>query len=514
MKYPIGIQTFSEIREENYVYIDKTALVHQLITCGKNYFLSRPRRFGKSLLLSTLEAVFLGRRALFDGLSIAKTDYDFATYPVIKMEFTRVNVRQVHDLESYIINTANSLAKTHDIELELDSYEQRFAELVIKLQQKYQQKVVLLIDEYDKPILSNLNKPILEHIKESLNGFYSSIKSLDEYLKFVFITGVSKFAKVSVFSGMNNLDDISMDRCYATLCGISQAEMEDCLGKQIEALASKLALTTDVLKTKIKYWYNGYRFEEDAISVYNPYSLIFLFAKQKFDNYWFATGTPTFLIELIKAKQFNLAEISDFEIDRSAFMSIEPEQISPLIALLQTGYLTIADFDDGWYRLDFPNYEVKYAFNQSIVENLSNTEPGVNVGYIRKLCRALNKANLDDFFEILQVFFANIPNTISIKQEKYYQSLFYSIFTLIGYKLEAEVSTNKGRIDCVIHTDSTIYIIEFKLNDSCDAALKQIEEKQYAQKYLHSDKNITLVGVAFDQQTRNIGDYVEKRFSL
>ena len=368
MLYPIGIQTFSEIRQENYLYLDKTALIHDLVTQGKWYFFSRPRRFGKSLLISTLEALFTGRKALFEGLYIAKTDYDFVTYPVIKMAFSNVDVSQAVDLKNFIVNMANRYASAHNITLETESYEQRFAELVLKLHDKTGQKVVLLVDEYDKPILKHLNKPSLAAIKDVISAFYTVVKDLDEHLKFIFITGVSKFAKVSVFSGMNNLDDISMDRTYATLCGVTQQELENSFDTDIDELGSIDKLDRPAILAKIKHWYNGYCFEENSPSVYNPASLLSLFKKKKFDHYWFATATPTFLIDLIKTGQFDLGEIDDFEVDSGAFMAIEPEQLSPLPVLLQTGYLTIVEYDDGWYRLGFPNYEVKYAFTRAIVE--------------------------------------------------------------------------------------------------------------------------------------------------
>lgn len=277
----------------------------------------------------------------------------------------------------------------------------------------------------------------------------------------------------------------------------------------LEALAASTGLSHTDLLAKIKYWYNGYRFHHQALGVYNPFSLLLLFHKKEFSNFWFTTATPTFLIELLKTKQFDLSTVDNYEVQDLFFAAIEPEQMSVGPVLMQTGYLTIVDYNDGWYRLDFPNYEVKYAFNHAIVEQFGHTD-AEDMRYLKTLVQALNQHNLDKFFETLQIFFANIPNDISIKQEKYYQSLFYALFTLLGYQIEAEVRTNKGRIDCVIETNSHIYIVEFKLNDSAQAALKQIEDKQYAQKYLASNKVITLVGVAFEQQNRNIGEYVVK----
>jgi hypothetical protein len=279
----LGIQTFSKIREQNYLYIDKTALVHDLICQGEVYFLSRPRRFGKSLLVSTFEALFLGQKALFEGLAIADTDYDFAAYPVISMEFSKVRVTDSEDVKQHIINNTNKYAKHYDIELEISSYEQRFDELVIKLQAKTGRKVVLLIDEYDKPIIDNLLNDSLSQIQSVIAGFYSVVKSLDKYLRFIFITGVTKFAKVSVFSGMNSLRDISMIKQYATLCGITQQELTSNFMAAIDEQASLEDMDRQQMLVKIKHWYNGYRFHHSADGVYNPFSLLSLFLNQEFE---------------------------------------------------------------------------------------------------------------------------------------------------------------------------------------------------------------------------------------
>ena len=466
-KYPLGIQTFSKIRKQGYLYIDKTALVYDLICQGEVYFLSRPRRFGKSLLVSTVEALFLGRKDLFEGLAIANTDYDFVEYPVIKLEFSSVDVNEADDLKQYIINTTNYYAALYDLELVIDAYEQRFAELVKKCHVKTGRKVALLVDEYDKPILDNLNKTALPAIKSVVNAFYSVVKSLDEYLKFVFITGVSKFAKVSVFSGMNSLRDISMNRQYATLCGITQQELEDNLTTEIAELANLDALSQSQMLDKIKHWYNGYHFHHRAASVYNPFSLLSLFLDQEFLNYWYTTGTPTFLLDLLQNQQYDLKDLTQCKMGESAFVETDPENINISSVFVQTGYLTIKSFDSPLYTLDFPNYEVKESFFDSIVDRYSCIKSGTGQTYIVGLIDHLNAGQLDKFFETLSCFFANIPYDLNVNLEKYYQSLFYAIFTLIGLNIEAEVHTNQGRIDCVVQTDDKIYVIEFKLNDTC-----------------------------------------------
>ncbi len=510
IKYPLGIQTFSEIINEDYLYVDKTALLHQLISRGKNYFLSRPRRFGKSLLISTFESIFTGQKELFDGLAIAATDYDFDQYPVIELAFTNAKCVCAVDIENYITNIANNYAQKYQVELTLTQYEQRFSELLSKLHQKYQRRVVLLVDEYDKPILNTLNSPQLGEVKAELGYFYDMIKSSDKHLRFVFVTGVSKFAKVSVFSGMNTLTDISFDEDYATLCGITQIELDQYFANEIDGLAHKLQLDKVRLQAQIKHWYNGYCFEENAPGVYNPYSLLCLFAKRKFNNYWFTTATPTFLLKFLEEKRYELSQLSHIEVGEAAFAEIEPEYMTVPPLLLQTGYLTIKSYKGGIYQLDFPNYEVKKSFYESVFAHFVQADTSMSQTLVSSLIQQLESNDIPRFFKTVQQFFAQIPFNITLKYEKYWQSIFYTLLTLLGCSIEAEVHTNQGRIDCVLQTERQIYVIEFKLNDSAQAALKQIKDKQYAQKYLDSNKSIVLLGVAFDPDTRNIGEYLQE----
>jgi hypothetical protein len=491
--------------------VDKTALIHDLISCGKIYFLSRPRRFGKSLLISTMESLFAGDKALFEDLLISKTDYDFATYPVVTLEFSKEEFGTADNLRDYISGALDDHAEQYAISLVKTTYAQRFGELLTKLHQKTGRKVVLLIDEYDKPILNNLIKPVLGEIKEVMNAFYAVAKAQDRHLKFVFITGVSKFAKVSVFSGMNSLTDISMSKKYASLCGITEKEMQSNFSQAIKQLAQQENQSTTQISAKIKHWYNGYYFEENGPSVYNPYSLMSLFSQQKFQNYWYTTATPTFLLNLLQETQYDLKNLSQFEIGASAFAASEPEDMSVLSLFIQTGYLTIKGYNAPLYVLDFPNYEVKSSFYESVITRYGYLQSGHGEAYTHQLTQYLKSNNLDDFFETLSVFFANIPYDLTVNLEKYFQSLFYAIFTLLGFTIEAEVRTNKGRIDCILKTNDTIYIIEFKLNGTASDALKQIQDKQYAQKYLKSGRAIVLLGVEFDQQSRNIGEFIQQK---
>ena len=508
MKYPLGIQTFSKIREDDYAYVDKTALVYDLLTTGTAYFLSRPRRFGKSLLISTLESIFRGEKALFDGLAIADTDYEFIEYPVVLFEFTKVLTRRVDDLERHIINNTNRIAEQYSVELTLESYEERLEELIRKLYETTGKPVVFLVDEYDKPILDNLFDEQLEAVREVLAGFYAVVKQSDRFLKFVFITGVSKFAKISVFSAMNSLTDISMNRHYALICGITQSELEGNFQSAINRLASNENLERQQLLEKIKHWYNGYCFHHGAQTVYNPYSLLHLFFEQEFKNYWFTTATPTFLLDLLQHHQYELKQLTANEVSIETFAACEPEHMEPQSLFVQTGYLTIKQYDEPFYALDFPNFEVEKSFYASVASRYGGLGQGQGASFSLKLIQHLNAKRFDDFFKTLTVFFANIPNNITIDDEKYYQSLLFAIFKLVGLSVDVEVNSNVGRMDCVIKLDDTIVIIEFKLNGTKEQALQQIHDNQYPQMYQLDGKRLLLIGVEFDKAGRNIAGFV------
>ncbi|PCK01682.1 MAG: hypothetical protein COA42_22945, partial [Alteromonadaceae bacterium] len=454
-----------------------------------------------------------------DGLDIAKGDFPFTHHPIIKFEFAQSEIRNADDLRAYINKTLDDTAAEYGISLNHQRYDFKLVELVKALKRKQGENVVLLVDEYDKPILNTLETPELADVKIAMNVFYASIKSLDDYLRFVFITGVSKFAKVSVFSGMNNLNDISMDRAYATICGYTKDELVHYFDGAIDALCQQLAYQqpgtdTDTNKKstykKIEQWYNGYRFAESNESVYNPFSILSLLLKQNFDNYWFETATPTFLIERIKAKDYAINQLDNLRLSKMGLKASEPEKTSIQALLVQTGYLTIKSWTDSLYQLDFPNKEVHDAFYNVIVENYAHIDDGIAPVHIEDLGVAFRERDINTAFTILKIFFASIPYDISIKQEKYYQSIFFAIFKLLGINIEVEVTTNVGRIDCVIQTKDSIFILEFKLNGTKEQALQQIKDKGYAQKYLGADKQIILLGVAFDAEQRNIGDWIEE----
>ena len=424
MKYPIGIQTFSEIIEQDYVYVDKTALIHQLITQGKWYFLSRPRRFGKSVLVSTLEALFRGEKTLFETLFVSSTDYPFTQHPVIKLEFTKAKILNAISFEAFISEQVITLAEQHRIPITSDSFERQFDQLVSGLHGQTGQKVVLLVDEYDKPLLNTLESEQLADVKTSMNAFYGVVKALDEHLRFVFITGVSKFSKVSVFSGMNNLDDISMSKDYSTLCGYSQQELEKYFQQPLTSLAEAEHKEPAAVKEEVKQWYNGYRFHRNGTTVYNPHSILSLCKKQEFDNFWFQSATPTFLVERLKARQYLLSELDNLYISPEGLNAGEPEHTSIQSLFVQTGYLTISSWTGTLYQLDFPKQEVRDSFYKSIVEHYAYIEKGIGPIYIEQLVKGFKEKKLGDVFATLHLFFANIPYDINIEQEKYYQSIF------------------------------------------------------------------------------------------
>ena len=499
------VYSFEELIQGNFLYVDKTEYVWQLIRpSSAGYFLSRPRRFGKSLTVSTLKAIFEGRRDLFKGLSIYDKQYDWKQYPVIHLDWNGWAVDTLNDLLKSMKDIVGSIARKYDLQLTGENPQVQFRELIEKLAQK--EKVVLLIDEYDKPILNNISKPWSKEILDTLKGFYSVIKACENLERFVFITGVSKFCHVSLFSDLNNLTDITMDARYATMFGYTQEELEANFGDRIAALAGDTDITA--YKAKIKKWYNGYRFEENSKTVYNPVSLAQFFENRgKFNNYWFSTGTPSFLMELTKQKDFNFESALKEAVPQVAFNAFEIGNIDPLTLLLQTGYITIKGteerFGQTWYFLDFPNREVAGAFSAYILNSYAGKTQTASVQFTAEIATALLNKDLRKLRKVMEVFFAGIPYTSHKKQESTFQTIFFSIFRLLGLYVEAESATNDGRIDAVVQTADTIFIFEFKL-DNDSTALEQIKEKEYYKKYLLDKREIYVIGVNFDSEKGNL----------
>ena len=509
------VYNFEELILGNFLYVDKTEYIWQLIrpSCA-GYFLSRPRRFGKSLTVSTLKAVFEGKKELFKGLAIYDKPHDWKPYPVIHLSFGDYNPinNSVERLDAYLLDKIKSVAESLNIDLPItQDASSAFGKLIDIA--SVQASVVILVDEYDKPILDNVSKPNIKEIQQCLKGFFSVLKDRNAKERFLFVTGVSKFSHVSLFSDLNNLTDITMDARYATMFGYTQEELETNFGDRISALAGEQDIVA--YKAKIKEWYNGYRFEENAKTVYNPVSLAQFFESGgKFNNYWFSTGTPSFLMELTKQKEFDFETALKEPVPQVTFNAFEIDNIDPLTLLLQTGYVTIKGteerFGQTWYYLDFPNTEVTTAFSAYILNSYAGKTQTEGVRFVAEFATSLLNNDLKKLRKTMEVFFAGIPYDVHKKQESNFQGIFFSIFRLLGVYVEAESATNDGRIDAVIQTPKAIYIFEFKL-DNDPTALEQIKEKEYFKKYLLDKRDIYIIGVNFDSDKGNLAGWEDAK---
>ena len=507
-----SVYSFEKLRNEGYLYVDKTEFIWNLINpAGESYFLSRPRRFGKSLTISMLKAVFEGKKELFKGLAIYDKPYDWKPYPVIHLDMANCQAKTPQALEDFIFDTLVGLAEEHKVKLRGRSNAKRFEFFINDVAEKGNGSVVILLDEYDKPILNTLSGPAALECRDVLKGFYSSIKKCEGKLRFAFITGVSKFCHVSLFSDLNNLTDITMDAKYATMLGYTQTEFESNFSEQIDAASQKLGMTKEELLPEIKAWYDGFRFEEDAKSVYNPVSLASFFEKGgKFSNYWFETGTPKFLVDLAKNQNFDFETSLDEPVPGIAFSAFEIDNIDPLTLLLHAGYVTIKGTEkklcETWYHLDFPNREDASSFNTYLLNRYSGKTQTEVVKFSAELTAALNNGDVKRLRKAMEVFFAGISYEVHHKNESNFQNIFFALFRLLGISIKAESHTNDGRIDAIAETKKYIFIFEFKL-DNDDSALSQIKEKKYYKQYELSNKKIFLNGVTFDTKTGQIADW-------
>lgn len=501
-----SVHTFLDLIEGGFLYVDKTELIWRLVEPAKGvYFLSRPRRFGKSLTLSTFEEIFLGNRDLFEGLAIYNKPFEWKCHPVIRIDLGDKHASNAEELKEALAYAVNGEARRHGVQLSARLPHLLFSELVETLAER--ERVVILIDEYDKPILGNIdNTEEATKIRDVLKAFYSVIKSADRYLRFAFLTGVSKFSRVSVFSDLNNLTDLTMDARCATLCGFTQEELETNFAGYVERLAENQQCGVAELVARVRDWYNGYRFSEAETAVYNPVSVGRLFDTGRFANYWFETGTPSFLLNLLKKQDYAIDEISGLQVDELGFSAYEIDKLAPEPLLFQTGYITIRDYDPetGLYTLDYPNREVKNAFLRYLMDAFTPVRKELAASHLVKLTTALREGDLELLFKHLRVFFENVPYDITLAHEKYYQTIFYLVFKTIGTQVDCEVRTAAGRIDTVAKTDARIYLFEFKLQGTAEEALAQIREKRYFERYLNDGRELVLIGAAFDPQTRNI----------
>ncbi|MDM8528804.1 AAA family ATPase [Anaerolineales bacterium HSG24] len=520
-KLPVGIYSFEFIRKNNYVYVDKTEHVYRMVDQGMFYFLSRPRRFGKSLLVTTLLNLFAGRKELFEGLWITEHgDWDWQPHPVILLDFNGIPGQTPEVLREDLSARLKQIATDYEIALTSNSVERQFQELILALYRQTGMPVVILIDEYDKRIIEHIGRgeaalEIGKANRDVLKSFFGVLKdtSIGSALRFVFLTGVSKFSRVSIFSELNNLYDLTMNRNYADMLGYTQAELKYYFQDNINLLAIELDMTVEQVMSKLEQYYNGYRFSEKDVKVYNPFSILCALQEKAFKNYWFETGTPTFLINLLKETGYNLPQMEQLEISQSSFSTFEIDNLIPEAVLFQTGYLTIETvIDDSFYTLSYPNQEVRIGFNESLFFAWGEGVRRAISSHVLRLNRYLAKEKLESFFESMTAIFAAIPYDIQTKRdEAYYHTLFYLMMTASGGDAQSSLLTCRGRIDMVISFKDKIYIFEFKCNKSAEVALKQIEDKGYADRYKATCMPVILIGLNFSTEKRNLEEWKVKR---
>ena len=523
---PVGEQSFQNLRNDGCVYVDKTQYIYNIITRGRAYFLSRPRRFGKSLLLSTIEAYFLGKKELFNGLYLEHAELELAAeegreawqeYPVLYLDLSDNNNKSPRTLDINLNDQLAGWEKLYGTEPSEQDFATRFRGIIRRACEQKGQQVVLLIDEYDKPLLDTLGIPDLHSkIKDTLHGFYSVIKGSSKYLRFVFFTGVTRFAKMGLFSGLNNLKDLSMIADMAGLCGITEEELLANFAPEIEALATKLKLSREETLAKLKKHYDGYLFTEDSdLHVYNPFSLLNVFQDKKLNDYWYATGTPTFLVEKLKRERHYFPNFEKgIPVPRFVLENYSTDSQEVIPVLFQAGYLTIKNFlpAKDTYLLGFPNEEVKYSFLGNIQPILAPLEDSETGNAVWDFQEAIETGDVAQMMEKIDALLAGVPYD-NVNEAKYRerdaQVALYLIFTLLGKLVTTEVHNNKGRADLIVHTDDVIYIFELKLwsAGTPDDAIAQIKAQGYATPYQASSKKVLLIGASFDEEKRNLGEW-------
>jgi len=504
---PLNLSDFEQLITGNYIYVDKTQYIYNLVQGTKFHFLSRPRRFGKSLLVSTLDKLFKGKKKLFNDLWISKSDYDWTIYPVIMIDFSAVGSNTSSDLKISLVNRLMEIAEEYDLEISKNPIVEDMTRSLINALIKKYDKVVLLVDEYDHPLLKHIdNEEVARSVLEVLKGFYHVIKSNSGKFKNIFVTGITKFSKASLFSGLNNLQDISLDNRYGTILGYTSEEINSYFSDFIKHIAEKRNQSYGELIDLMRSWYNGYQFGGKSVKVYNPFSILYFLDKEELENYWFATGTPSFLLTLIKKYQYPIQDLSGSLLNILDLGTFDIGKLPLVPIFFQAGYLTIKDYNPATqnYTLEYPNHEVESAF-LSYFLNETTAIPIASVkNYVFSLQQALVNDDIDSFINVLHQFLCTIPYDIHIPLEKYYQSIFYVIFQLIGSYVNVEIKTNIGRIDTTIETKNCIYIFELKIDSTGSKALHQIEDKKYYERFLGLNKIIKLIGLSFDTKLKNI----------
>ena len=509
-RYPIGIQNFEQLRTRNCVYVDKTELVYKLVNTDQIYFFSRPRRFGKSLLVSTLEAYFQGKKELFEGLAMERLEQEWEVCPVLHVDFSLTKYTELRDLTGQLNLFLSRWEEIYGKKEEEEGAAERLQGIILRAYAKTGKPVVVLIDEYDAPLLdSNSDALLQQQLRNEMRKFFSPLKGLGQYLRFLFITGISKFSQLSIFSELNNLQNISMRDDFSALCGITEEELLTQLKPDIERMAEANDETYEEACLHLKRQYDGYHFSKACADIYNPFSLFNAFNSKEYKNYWFSTGTPTFLIDILRHADFDVRALEGVEATDEQFDAPTEQITSPIPVLYQSGYLTIKGYDRNFqiYRLAYPNGEVRKGFIESLLPSYVHLPAQNNTFYVVSFLRDLMKGDVESCLERTRSFFASIPNDLENKTEKHYQTIFYLLFRLMGQYVESEVKSSVGRADVVVQLQDVVYVFEFKYDGTPEEALAQIDSKQYAIPYRADGRRVVKIGVNFDSSTRTIGGW-------
>ncbi|MBQ5642710.1 MAG: ATP-binding protein [Bacteroidaceae bacterium] len=511
MKYPIGIQHFESLREEGYVYVDKTRIIHDIVSKGRYYFLSRPRRFGKSMLISTLKAYFEGKRELFQGLAMEQLEQEWRVHPVLRLDLNTEKYDSLDSVDKKLDREFKIWEDLYGADPAETTLPMRFEGIIRRAYEKTGERVAILVDEYDKPLLQAIsNKALQDEYRATLKSVYGALKSMDECIKFALLTGVTKFSKVSVFSDLNNLNDISMDHRYSELCGISEKELHQYFREDIQKMADKEGISYEEISERLRQNYDGYHFAPNTRGMYNPFSILNVLARLQFGSYWFETGTPTYLVELLQKNDYALEEIDNIVVDIDSISGIDATDTDAIPVIFQSGYLTIKDFDPRFqsYTLGYPNKEVEMGFTKFLLPYYTGRRATRSAFEIKNFVREVESGDIDGFFTRLRSFFSDTTYEVIRLQELHYSNVLYIVFKLLGFYTQVEYHTNNGRIDLVLQTPDYIYVMEFKLNGTAEEALQQINDKGYALPFASDARTLYKIGINFSAETRNLDRWV------
>ena len=513
VRYPVGEQSFEALREGGFLYVDKTPFIDKIVNGSQYYFLGRPRRFGKSLFLSTMKCFFEGKRHLFKDLYIDSIDWDWEPWPVLYLDLNPQQYENSETLDALVENFLSVKEKEYDITSTQKNHSVRFANLIETIYKKTGKGVVILVDEYDKPLVNNIhNRQRFEIYRDKLAALYSNFKSSADYIRLVFLTGVSRFGKLSVFSGLNNIRDISFLPEYSAICGITEEELISNFRIGINELATCNGNTFDRELATLKRWYDGYHFSELSPDIYNPFSLLTVMANKYYDNYWIASGTPRLLVDQLKRTHTDLSKLLHIRCSRNSLLGLDIDNITPESLFYQTGYLTIKEFDSRRriYRLGLPNLEVKQGFFEYLLPYYSNTHGEDVRVFVFDFLDEMEEGRVDDFMKRLQSMFAGISYEMKFDEERNVQNAILILFSLIGMNVDTEVRTSDGRIDLLVRTDRYVYIMELKYDSTAEEALAQIERKEYALPWAIDHREVIEIGINYSSEKRRIDEWKRK----